>query len=128
MQLQAKWPAQSSRPVPLLALQSQELERELVWEAPFNLDSATMFCEQNHVRVESLPCWLSGDSMGIREKRKGLQGPRGGAEEHIFPFARNSNHSLKLKPEPFMVPVQVSCPASPSDQRPEVTLSTQEAV
>lgn len=64
MQFQAKWPAQSPRPVPLLALRSQKLERGLAWEAPFNLDSATMFCEQNHVRVESLPCWLSGDSMG----------------------------------------------------------------
>ena len=55
-----------------------------------------------------------------------------GEAERILPksLARacNSNHSLELKPEPLMVPVQVSCPASPSGQRPEVTLSTQEAV
>lgn len=40
MWFQAKRPARSSCPVPLLALQRQGLERGLAWEAPFNLDLA----------------------------------------------------------------------------------------
>lgn len=76
MLFQAKWPAQSSRPVPILALQSQGLERGLAWEAPFSLDLATMFCEQNCMHAEALPCWLSGDSMGRGEgKKKRVPGP-----------------------------------------------------
>lgn len=68
---------------------------------------------------------------GKGKKEKGSKALGEGQEEHVFPSgsrACNSNHSLELKPEPLMVPVQVSCPASPSGQRPEVTLSTQEAV
>lgn len=42
---------------------------------PFSLDLATMFCEQNCMHAEALPCWLSGDSVGAGEEKERAPGP-----------------------------------------------------
>lgn len=70
---------------PSLALQSQGWKGDLAWEAPFSLDLATMFCEQNCMHAEALPLALRGQrGGGGGKKRKGPQGPQGKGRRNIF--------------------------------------------